>query len=97
MEPRGGSRKIFERWGGRRGGGGGVDLIILNYLVYAFPQTGLSKQCKPRSDAEEQAFTGSKLDLLKGIIKESVLNLISFFSKIYYKNIFFAKRGVGVD
>ena len=37
---RGGSRKISE----------GFDLIILPYL---FGQTGLSKQCRPRSDATE--------------------------------------------
>ena len=32
----------------------GFDLIILPYLLYVFGQIGLSKQCRPKSDAEER-------------------------------------------
>ena len=50
---------IFEVGGGGEcvlcvgGGGGGVRLIKLPYIVYVFGQTGLSKQCRPRSDAAD--------------------------------------------
>ena len=40
----------------------GFDLIILPYLLYVFGQTGLSKQCRPRSDATERGvWSGSTL------------------------------------
>ena len=39
--------------GGGGVGGAGYDLIKLSYLPKLFGQTGLSKQCRPRSDATE--------------------------------------------
>ena len=43
-------------------GGGGVDLILLPYLLYVVGQTGLRKQCRPRSDAAERGvWSGSTL------------------------------------
>ena len=43
------------------GGGGGVDLIKLSYLLYVFGKTGLSTT----HPANVHTFTGSKMDLLK--------------------------------
>ena len=31
-----------------------IDLIEFPYLLYVFGETGLSKQCRPRSDAAER-------------------------------------------
>ena len=40
----------------------GFDLIIIPYLLCVFRQTGLSKQCSPRSDAAERGvWSGSTL------------------------------------
>ena len=53
-DSQGGSMRISEGWG--------VNLIILPYLLYIFGQTGLSKQCRRRSDAAERGvWSGSIL------------------------------------
>ena len=45
IKHRSGSRMISE------GDGVGIDLINLPYLLHAFRKTGVSKQCRPCSDA----------------------------------------------
>ena len=69
------------------------DLIILPYLLYIFGQTGLSKQCRPRSEYEVwsvstplthpalRTFIGSKMDLLK----EKCLKFIKFVQNSRWK------------
>ena len=85
--------------GGSRRNSEGFDLIISPYLHYVFGQTGLRKQCRPRSDAAEcvvwSEFT--RFATNQAILHTFTSGKFGLLKRIIKKSVKFWDKGVSTE